>query len=215
MATTMPPVEPTVALAAPNGCDPIPTPYPPADRGSDGDSLEDVLQQFATALEHEREGLWEASWAVARAVEAVPRSSGEARRLLYGSFAAVGACTAARVAQLARVGAAFPTPENVRWEKSHTWHRAVAQRAHALGMAVEVLADLAVREGWGQRELAAYGRPASSERMPVGFRGQCGRCGAVVRVRILAGQEWQGQAVWCPVCLEVDEPPIIGRLERE
>lgn len=188
----------------------------------DPTSLEDAVAAFVDALEHEREGLWEASWAVSRAVESCGISQRlivsqigshafsaahptQARRALFGAFAQAGACSIARVAQLCAVGAAFPTPADVAQDKSHTWHRKVAQRAKALGLDVLELQANALREGWGQRELDRLGK--SDAARSVRFRGTCGDCAASVHVTMMAGMV--GHPVRCPIC---SDERLIGAL---
>jgi hypothetical protein len=188
----------------------------------DPTSLEDAVSAFVDALEHEREGLWEASWAVSRAVEACGISQRDcvaqigsyafsadrpkdAKRRLFGTFAEAGACSIARVAQLCAVGAAFPEPAVVAQDKSHTWHRKVAQRAKALGLDVLELQANALREGWGQRELDRLGK--SDAARSVRFRGTCPDCAASVQVTMMVGMV--GHPVRCPIC---SDERIIGAL---
>src|SRR5262245_51645613 len=193
-------------------------------------NLEECLSDFVLALENEREGLWQASWAILRAVQAQdtylatngPQNGSNAfsaHQPLFGAFAQAGGCTRARVAQLYHVALAFPEPGLVHQDKSHSWHRKVAQRARVLCVTPLELAREAIAQGWGQRELNAVrqiGDALEASVHPVRLKATCGECNARVSIISEIGCGW---VMACPVCIaraaaDGKSPPLsqLGRL---
>lgn len=151
--------------------------------------LEELLQQFADALEVERRSNWLQGDIVARAVM-------EHGKGVLGKFAEVGRCTIERIRQLARIATAFP-PEVRHPDVSWTWYRAVYQAAKRLGEEPLVLLEEALAHEWSQADLAALGRKKET---PARFTGRCDWCG--VRVVVETDANGIGRVVHCPLCEE-------------
>lgn len=148
-------------------------------------TLDEHLQQFATALISERDARWAAGDAI--------NDAGLLSAAVVGAFAAAGHCTTAFVRQLSSVARAFSHAQRFP-DVSWTFYRSVLGAAKRLGRETAPLLDEAMAQGWHSKELAALGRVGPTV---AALERDCGGCGAEIRIR-LAG--CTGLGIACPVC---------------
>lgn len=171
--------------------------------GGKSKSLEERLQDFANALEKERDLNWKLGEIVLEAVR-------EHGKSVLSSFAQVANCSLSKISQLATVAAVFP-PEQRSPEHSWSFHQRVYYKARQNGIDPVELLDKAIANDWSLKNLAEVGNPRT-----VGLSRECPDCGARIEVR--APGEYKGTAIFCPVCWvkRADREaklPLLGVLE--
>lgn len=96
-------------------------------------------------------------------------------------------------------------------DQSWSWHRKLGQKAKTLGVEVEALMDMALSEGWSEKDMATYGRQPSKTKLTL--TRHCEECDSEVSIRADSGLA--GTLVLCPVCLSANgENTRLGVLEE-
>lgn len=166
-------------------------------------SLEERLQDFANALEKERDLNWKLGEIVLEAVR-------EHGKSVLSSFAQVANCSLSKISQLATVAAVFP-PDQRSPEHSWSFHQRLYYKARQNNLDPVELLDEAVTKGWSLKDLATIGSPKT-----VFLGKECPDCGAKITIR--APGEYKGMEIFCPVCWakKADREaklPLLGILE--
>lgn len=158
-------------------------------------SLEEHLQELAELATAERAVTWELGDRFCVIVKEHGREAlSKVAEILHRSLE--------WVRQRTRIAVAFP-PEKRLPDVPFTIYRLVYSRAKALGMEPTELLDMALTNGWSERDIAAYGR----EKKRITWRKTCGWCNTAYSLTIDGGLT--GTPIVCPVCLAEIAPEIL------
>lgn len=150
--------------------------------------LETFLQLFADSLQVERDANWRQGDVVSLAVKALGKKC-------TATFAGQARRSREWVHQLVRVSATFPKIyrfPDVPWY----YYLKIYQRASALGESAIALLELALAEGWSERDIAKYKKP--EDKVELKFKSICPACSSGITA--VVDTDKIGKDVLCPIC---------------
>jgi len=150
-------------------------------------TLEEVLQEFSRALEVERQANWVLGDIGSEAVKIFGKD-------IISKLAETARCSKERIRQLITVAFSFPIEyryPDVPW----SFYRKVYQTAKRTREDVLKVLELAVSNGWSEKDLALY--KADSDIKKTRFISECSACGS--KITIDSNLE-SGLSIYCPVC---------------
>lgn len=160
-------------------------------------AYEPLLQRFISAVDREREDVWEASDTVAKVLSLI--TTREERRIVLGAFAEAGHCSIAKLRQRAECANAFGTEyryPHISW----TLFRSAVNAAKRTGRTAQEILDEAVDKNLHVPEVNAMGQ---SKKRTLSLAKVCDGCGSKVRVSVggEAAKAFRHAAIPCPVCV--------------
>ena len=165
-------------------------------------TLEEVLQEFSRALEVERQANWVLGDIGSEAVKMFGKD-------VVGKFAELARCSKERIRQLIVVAFTFPAEyryPDVPW----SFYRKVYQTARRTGEDALKVLELAMSNGWSEKDLSLYKADGDIEKTR--FRSECSVCGS--KITIDSNLE-SGLSIYCPVCEARGKHNLLMIIERE
>ena len=150
-------------------------------------TLEEVLQEFSRALEVERQANWVLGDIGGEAVKIFGKD-------IISKLAETARCSKERIRQLVVISFSFPVEyryPDLPW----SFYRKVYQTAKRTREDVLKVLELAVNNGWSDKDLVFYKSDDAIRKTK--FTSECSLCGS--KITIDSNLE-TGLSIYCPVC---------------